>query len=100
MKFRRQVSEPQIIVVDGGLPEAQTSWVADCWQHTKKRLSSKSFWDAVLKLATGSSEPIIDHHQDDQGNTVYSVYDPSTQQQLDNLSEAEVRTWIERRYYQ
>ena len=99
MKFRRQVSELQIIVIDECLPEVQKSWVATCWQRTTKSLASKSFWDAVLKWATGSSEPMIENYQDSHGNTVYRVYDPHTQQQVEHLSEAEVRIWLEQRYY-
>ncbi len=100
MKFRRQVSEPQVIVLDGCLPEEQRSWVGNCWQRMTKGLSSKSFWDSVLTLATGSSEPVIEKRCDRKGQTAYSVYDPITQQQVDGLSESEVRTWLEQRYYQ
>ena len=100
MKFRRRVSEPQIIVVDDGPATDRPSTVRNRWQQMTKKLSSKPFWDAVLKLATGSSEPVIDQQQDNDGQTVYSIYDPITQQQVNNLSGAEVRTWLEQRYYQ
>lgn len=98
MKFRRQLSEPQMIILDGCPPEAQGSWVANCWQRMRKGLSSKSFWDAALKLATGSAEPVITKYKDRYGQTVYSVYDPLTQQQQDGLSEANVHIWLEQRY--
>ncbi|MEA5466592.1 hypothetical protein [Leptothoe sp. PORK10 BA2] len=100
MKFRRRVSEPQVIILDGYLPAKQQSWVGNYWQRVAKGLSSKSFWDSVLKLATGSSEPVIEQRDNGEGQTVYSIYDPITQQQVDGLSEAEVRTWLEQRYYQ
>ena len=98
MKFRRRVSEPQIIVVDDGPATDRPSTVRNRWRQMTKKLSSTSFWDAVLKLATGSSEPVINEQQNSDGQTVYSIYDPTTQQQIDNLSEAEVRTWLEERY--
>ncbi|MEM9486101.1 MAG: hypothetical protein AAGA83_20690 [Cyanobacteria bacterium P01_F01_bin.116] len=98
MKFRRQVSEPQIIVLDSYPSKEQKSWIGNYWQRV--RLSSKSFWDSALKLATGSTEPMINQQCNSNGQTVYSVYDPVTEQQLDGLSEAEVRTWLEQRYYQ
>ncbi|NEQ53878.1 MAG: hypothetical protein F6K11_27730 [Leptolyngbya sp. SIO3F4] len=100
MKFRRRLSEPNGIILDRYPPEERKSWVGNGWQRFAKGLSSKSFWDSVLKLATGSSEPVIEKRQDSKGQTVYSVYDPVTQQQVDKLSETEVRTWLEQRYYQ
>ncbi|MEM9267183.1 MAG: hypothetical protein AAGA46_16830 [Cyanobacteria bacterium P01_F01_bin.13] len=100
MKFRRRVSEPQAIVLDGCSPEPRKPWVENYWQRITKGLSSKSFWDSVLKLAIGSSEPVVEQRQDSKGQTVYTIYDPTTQQQVNGLSEAEARTWLEQRYYQ
>ncbi len=99
MKFRRRVSEPQVIILDGCCPEDKTSWVENCWQRVTKGLSSKSFWDSVLTLATGSSEPVVEKRCNSKGQTFYSIYDPVTQQQVDGLSETEARTWLEQRYY-
>ncbi|MEM6255712.1 MAG: hypothetical protein AAF821_22590 [Cyanobacteria bacterium P01_D01_bin.156] len=100
MKFRRRVSEPQLIILDNCPSEQSRSWVGNGLQQMAKGISSKSFWNSVLKLATGSSEPVIEKQSDRQGQPVYSVYDPVTQQRVDCLSEAEVRAWLEQRYYQ
>lgn len=100
MKFRRQVSEPQIIVLDGCPPKEPTSLLGNYWQRLKQGLTSKSFWESALKLATGSAEPVINQQCNSKGHIIYSVYDPVTQQQIDGLSEADVRTWLEQRYYQ
>lgn len=84
------------------------SWVGNCGRHFVKYFFSKTLWASVLKLATGSSEPVVDKRCDSaradlsirNGQTYYTIYDPITQQRSGWLSEAEARTWLEQRYYQ
>ena len=57
-----------------------------------------SFWQTLLKLATGSTEPLV--RQDTSAKEIsYTVYDPTTQQQITGLSETEARIWLEQRYH-
>ncbi|MEL6129331.1 MAG: hypothetical protein AAFR30_05400 [Cyanobacteria bacterium J06628_4] len=97
MKFQRRLSEPHGISLQGYGP--QKSRLGNYWQRLTSAFSHDAFWASVLKLATGSSEPVIEKQCGDNGQTRYSIYDPVTQQQSGWLSEAEVRTWLEQRYY-
>ena len=93
MKFQRQLSEPYIVIAADSRP----------FLRTEKREQGSffgAFWQSLLKLLLGSSEPIIEKQLDNNGQTTYSIYDPITQQQVSGLAEAEVRVWLEQRYYQ
>ena len=98
MKFQRRLSEPHGIMLQGCEP--QRSRLGEYWQRFTKAFSRDTFWASVLKLATGSSDPVIEKRCDENGQTTYNIYDPITQQQSGWLSEAETRTWLEQRYYQ
>lgn len=58
----------------------------------------------LLMAAIGSSEPIVQHRiykgGDRHGQSYYTIYDPVTHQRTRCSSEAEVREWLEQRYYQ
>lgn len=98
MKFQRRLSEPHIIVMEEQLPglSLRGKW----WQRLTRPLYQPDFWASLLKLMTGSAEPMIEKRCDRQGQTYYTIYDPVTQQRSEFQSEAEVRTWLEQRYYQ
>ena len=68
----------------------------DFWnQSLSPRLQS------VLDTLAGchSSEPHISQHHDRQGHTWFEVYDRPHNQHLSFSSEAEVRIWLDRRFY-
>ncbi|ESA37000.1 hypothetical protein N836_05410 [Leptolyngbya sp. Heron Island J] len=100
MKFQRRLSEPHIVRLERQLSESRWLFSKAWWQHLSSPVFREKFWAYLLKLATGSSEPIIEKRCDRQGQTYYTIYDPVTEQQSARLSEAEVRTWLEQRYYQ
>ena len=93
MKFQRQLSEPYIVIAADSRPSLRVE---------KREYGSflGAFWQSLLKLLLGSSEPLIEKQLDNNGQTTYSIYDPITQQQISSLTEAEVRVWLEQRYYQ
>ena len=95
MKFQRRLYEPYIVILEDSEPSV---WAENRWQRIGSFLTA--CWASVFKSLLGSSEPTIEKQIDDNGQTCYTVYDPATQQQLAGLSEAEVRVWLEQRYYQ
>jgi hypothetical protein len=54
----------------------------------------------ALSFLSGSSDPRIDQWRDTTGKLHYRVYDPTIGQTLHFHSEAEVRSWLDQRYYQ
>ena len=98
MKFQRTSSQPNVIVLEG-YSDAHESWLATLWHRLTHHVSLNSIWAHLAKLTEGSSEPIIRQQCDRQGNLYYSIYDPVTQQRRICTSEAEVRAWLEQRYY-
>jgi hypothetical protein len=55
-------------------------------------------WQRLVEGLVGSSELQISHKTDRQGNTQWLGYDPLTGHAFSG-SEAEMRCWIEDRYY-
>lgn len=51
------------------------------------------------KWLHGWAEPRVHHRRDRQGKAHYEVYDPVSRQRFHCESEAEVRAWLEQRYY-
>ena len=94
MKFQRQLSEPYIVIAADSRPSLRA--------ENRHAVGSffGVFWQSLLKLLLGSSEPIIEKQLDNNGQDLYSIYDRVTQQQISGLTEAEVRVWLEQRYYQ
>ncbi len=68
------------------------------WAATKKRLSQAG--QSLLRSLAGSREPRITVRRDRQGNPYFVAYDPVDGQQQTFASEAEVRIWLDQRYYQ
>ena len=96
MKFQRRLSEPHIVFLQKQPPRwSLTGELGRCLTSMPKEV-----WTSVLKLMTGSSEPMIHKQCDRRGQISYSIYDPSTQHTIAGLSETEVRVWLEERYYQ
>lgn len=56
--------------------------------------------NAVLTYFVGSKEPRITTKTDHEGQLFYEVYDPVDQRHHRFGSEAEVRGWLDERYYQ
>lgn len=61
---------------------------------------SHQFVQGLLTLFAGNSEPRIRQLRDRSGNLYFRIYDPLTQQTYSFDSDAEVRVWLDRRYYQ
>jgi hypothetical protein len=53
----------------------------------------------VMRAIAGSDEPQIRQLRDRNGQSVWRSYDPITGQTAYLNSEAEVRSWLEQRYY-
>lgn len=49
---------------------------------------------------SNSTELRVWHTQDRLGNIWWSAYDPTTKQSIYEVSEAQMRTWIEKRHHQ
>ena len=94
MKFQRRLYKPYIFIADVILEDSDPAPRVSRW-----RLVGEC-WQSLLTLLLGKSEPIIEQYSGDNGQTVYSVYDPFTEQRLTGLSETEVRVWLEQRYSQ
>ena len=92
--------QPHLIVFEGYQYDASKPWGTRLWHRFLNRISLDSFWNYLANMAAGSSEPIIRKRCDRQGQTFYAVYDPVTHHRTICNSEAEVRAWLEQRYYQ
>ncbi len=106
MKFQRTSSNPDIIILQDGdtFPcsvhaDVKPSWIEFLKHQLRSLMSLNSLWEQLIKLASGSSEPVVEQRQDRQGYRYYAIYDPRTGQRTICSSEAEVRAWLEQRYY-
>ncbi|MEM7773739.1 MAG: hypothetical protein AAGA75_22590 [Cyanobacteria bacterium P01_E01_bin.6] len=104
MKFRRTSSQPNAILIEGYpvdvLPiEAPQLSSTPFWKRITFHRSISTAWTHLVKFLAGSSEPIIKEKCDRQGNTYYVMYDPVIQQWSAGVSEPEMRTLLEQRYY-
>ena len=63
------------------------------------RAKLKHIWESFVTLMSKESEPRVWCTCDRVGNTWWSAYDPVTGQATNEVSEAEIRSWIERRYH-
>jgi hypothetical protein len=59
-----------------------------------------SLWQAMLAHLKVSSEPQVWQSRNATGETVWNAYNPTTGQSIDQVSEQEVRVWLEERHYQ
>jgi hypothetical protein len=58
-----------------------------------------NIWQRLLKLAIGNSEVRVWKTQTHTGEDLWHVYEPHCEQSVTFSSEAEVRVWLEQRYY-
>lgn len=65
-------------------------------QSTLPRLLEK-FWQFLLGKPMAEPEVQVWHHCDQTGAIWWNGYDPSTDQSIHEVSEAEIRRWLERR---
>lgn len=65
------------------------------------KLSSvfKQFWQHLVTSIVQGQEPRIWQHTDRTGKILWHGYDPHTQRSICVDSEAEMRIWLEERYY-
>ena len=96
MKFQRRLSEPHLVFLQEQSP--RWSLTGKWWRYLTS--VKTEVWTSVLKLMTGSSEPMIQKRCDRKGQISYTIYDPITEQEVVGLAETEVRVWLEERYYQ
>ncbi|HSM81711.1 MAG TPA: hypothetical protein VLS96_08495 [Nodosilinea sp.] len=68
------------------------------WAVAKTRLAPMA--TALLAYLCGSTDLRVTVRCDRGGNSLYVVYDPVTQQRHTFSSEADLRAWADRRYYQ
>jgi hypothetical protein len=59
----------------------------------------KHAWDDVVQLMTSSNDVKVWKTRDRHGNEYWNAYDPITDAARQFSSEAEVRVWLEDRYY-
>ncbi|MBD1997644.1 hypothetical protein H6G00_13570 [Leptolyngbya sp. FACHB-541] len=59
-----------------------------------------SLWRTMLAHLKVSSEPQVWQTRNTAGEIVWNAYNPATGQSLDQVSEQEVRAWLEERHYQ
>lgn len=74
-------------------------------QPTQKQAKSdffaplKSAWQQLIYFLTTTNELQVWQSRDRHGNTCWNAYDPLTGRSTKLSSEAEMRVWIEQRYY-
>ena len=69
--------------------------------RSKKQLSWQRLiaaCDAFLQALVRPTEPRIWHTRDGVGNVWWSAYDPATNRIIQNVSEEQIRVWLEQRY--
>jgi hypothetical protein len=72
----------------------------------RNQIEKSIFWSAIgnalhvlfARIANGD-EPRIWQKRDRNGQLVWHVYDPATSRASQFASEAEVRSWLDQRYY-
>ncbi len=68
------------------------SWNLSFWSKLKK------LWYFLREYLQDSSQLRVWHSCDRQGKLWWSAYDPNTRQFISQVSEEQIRIWIERRY--
>lgn len=59
----------------------------------------QSTWNKMIAMFTAGKEPKIWLSSDAEGKLYWNAFDPQTHRFVEHLSEAEMRIWIEKRYY-
>ncbi|MGK7891380.1 MAG: hypothetical protein AB4042_18780 [Leptolyngbyaceae cyanobacterium] len=107
MKFQRVLSQPEAIVLQRDSFEEYAIAEPTTTEQTKPRQSYTAslraavtnIWRSCFNALIGSSDPIVKKMTGEGTHSLYSVYDPVTQEQVTGLSDSEVRTWLDQRYY-
>ncbi|GEM_PF-5738874 len=92
-------SSSDLIVFDGYQATPRSSWIGRLWQRVLDATSPNALLARLAKLAYGTSDPVIEQRRDRQGSPYYVVSDPVSRKQHLFTTESEVRSWLERRYY-
>lgn len=70
--------------------------------YTQRKAATPSQWQQVLsrflQFLSPKNEPTVSQIWRD-GQQVWRVYDPQTQEKMTFATETEVRSWLESRYY-
>lgn len=59
----------------------------------------KAIWQRLIRALTSGNELQVWKTTDRHGHTYWQAYDPATDRSTSLGSEAEMRMWIEQRYY-
>lgn len=57
-------------------------------------------WQAIVAHLEATSEPRVWQTQDQSGREEWNAYDPASHQTLRQVSEQDLRVWLEERHYQ
>jgi hypothetical protein len=69
-------------------------------QKTDEPSAWNTFWRQVVEGIIGNQEPQIWQEVDRHGQLYWHGYDPQSGNYFTSDSEAEMRVWVEQRYYQ
>lgn len=69
------------------------------WQDELLRPYLEKTWKALRQALFTASELQVWSQHDASGNITWHAFDPITGQAVHNLTEAEMRIWIEQQYY-
>jgi hypothetical protein len=71
----------------------------ETWYSQSKLWSRlENLWQFLARRLTDSPQLRVWHTYDDQGNIWWSAYNPKTGQSIHQISEEQIRVWIEQRY--
>jgi hypothetical protein len=62
------------------------------------KIDLKKIGRSLIQFLSSSAELQVWQELDEQGDTSWSAYDPTTQQSVHHLSEQQMRIWIEQRH--
>lgn len=69
-------------------------------QARKRKFSAlKEVWSFLLSILTKGNELQVWQTSDRLGNTWWNAYDPANGRSTSHATDAEIRVWIEKRYY-
>ena len=98
---------PSPIIFDGYNSSSQPSPISasSSWNAVLQGIKNSlgPLFQQILATVAGSTDPIVRQRVykggDRHGQTYCTIYDPVSQQRTVCASEAEVRAWLEERYY-
>jgi len=66
---------------------------------TKAASGLRNIWQALLTYCSTSNDLRVWTTTNIAGQSIWKAYDPTTQTQVEFVSEQELRVWLEERYY-